>query len=67
MASEGAGRSFNRTIALRGATLETVVRLVDQSPLRLFRFGKKNGMMTLPERLKKIASSEISELLRPKF
>lgn len=27
MASEGAGRSFNRSIALQGATLETVVRV----------------------------------------
>jgi Kef-type K+ transport system membrane component KefB len=27
VASEGAGRSFNRTIALQGATLETVVRV----------------------------------------
>jgi Kef-type K+ transport system membrane component KefB len=45
VASEGAGRSFNRTIALQGATLETVVRVSrsKSSPSPLDS-AKKNGI-----------------------
>ena len=45
VASEGAGRSFNQTIALQGATLETVVRVSRSKSLPSpLESGRKNGI-----------------------
>ena len=45
VASEGAGRSFNQTVALQGATLETVVRVSRSKSLSSpLESGRKNGI-----------------------
>ena len=64
MASEGAGRSFNRSIALQGATLETVVR-VSRSKSPSFPLESANNVSAqhFSEMFKKIAASESFDVL----